>query len=258
MVMTGPLATFAACLLDPDADVGNLVGAADIGAARFDVYRNNVMRSLIEALQVAFPALVRLLGDEYFDALAAEFARTHPPRSRLLIDYGDELPAFVEGYTPLAVYPYLGDVARLERLRIQAYHAQDESPGAFDDPYWLLAKVDQPRSARLSHSAAVLSSTHPVHSIWSSQFAEYDGSAVLPAAQSVLVWRRGHDVHTAAIDAATEAFLTAIDAGESVSAALDALGDAGSGFEITLERLLRDQVLVPTQPHRHDSKGRFR
>ena len=241
--------TFARSLLDPGADVRSLVSAADITAARFDVHRNNVMSALIDALRDAFPALRRLLGDEYFDALAAEFVRGNPPCTPLLVDYGDKLPAFVERHPPLDAYPYLGDVARLERLRIRAFHARDEAPGAFDDLHWFLATADEPGAARLVHSASLLSSVHPVHTIWASQFDDGVEPDARRGAESVLVWRRGFETQTAVIGEAAECFLSAIVAGLSARSAIDELGDAGLGFETMLDLLLRDHVLVANDHH---------
>lgn len=95
------LARFAHALRRPGAPVDGIVNASDCLARRFDVHRNNVAVALIGALRAAFPALRRLLGIEYFDALAAAFASAHPPRSRLLLHFGDELPGFLEQFEPL-------------------------------------------------------------------------------------------------------------------------------------------------------------
>ena len=40
---------------------------------RFDVYRNNVAVSLSDALETAFPVVRKLLGDEFFRAMAGVY-----------------------------------------------------------------------------------------------------------------------------------------------------------------------------------------
>ena len=44
------------------------------------------------------------------------------------MDYGGDFADFVEGFAPAASVPYLAAVARLERARVQAYHAADSQP----------------------------------------------------------------------------------------------------------------------------------
>lgn len=246
---------FARALRDPTATVVDLVSAADARAARFDVHRNNVAGALLEALRTAFPALRRLLGDEYFDAFAAEFARARPPRTQLLVDYGDGLPDFVERFPPLAPYPYLADVARLERLRVRAYHARDEVALS---PEQLAARVaaagDVPGALRLASSAGLVMSAHPVHAIWRAQVDGADTWDPDAGAEAVLVWRREFDVETVSIEDATGRFLEHVAAGRSLHDALDAVGEDVVGFELTLARLLRDGALVPGDEFNPDRK----
>ena len=58
----------------------------------------------------------------------ASFVRAEPPRSPVLLGYGDGLPAFVERFEPASCVPYLADVIRLEIATSQAYHAADAEP----------------------------------------------------------------------------------------------------------------------------------
>jgi hypothetical protein len=97
-------------------------------ARRFDVYRNNVVVGLIEALRAAYPVIHRLLGDDYFRALATYYVRRDPPASPVLLHYGESFPDFLAIFSPLADLPYLADVARIERARLESYHAADAPP----------------------------------------------------------------------------------------------------------------------------------
>jgi hypothetical protein len=123
-----PFATqFASGLFDPHRPVpGNVVGPNGKRAeARYNVYRNNVIVSLIDALAAVFPATQRLTGEEFFRAMARFHVRASPPRSPLLFEYGHDFPAFIEGYEYARELPYLADVARIERAWLDAYHAPD-------------------------------------------------------------------------------------------------------------------------------------
>ena len=76
-------AQFAQALLDPVAEVpAGLVDPLGRPAPkRFSVYRNNVASSLTRALEAAFPTVRKLVGDEFFAAMAVVFLRSHPPTS---------------------------------------------------------------------------------------------------------------------------------------------------------------------------------
>jgi len=113
---------FARALLDPV----HAVPAAIRGAARrradrrFAVHRNNVVVGLINALAERFPVVSRLVGDEFFRAMARLYATMRPPASPLMMLYGETFPEFIDAFAPAAALPYLGDIARLEYARGRA------------------------------------------------------------------------------------------------------------------------------------------
>ncbi len=106
----------------PDGIVGPHGNAA---AMRFNVYRNNVTVSLIDALAAIYPAVQRITGVEFFRAMARFHIRATPPTSPLLFEYGRDFPAFIESYQHAKAMPWLADVARIERAWLDAYHAAD-------------------------------------------------------------------------------------------------------------------------------------
>jgi hypothetical protein len=95
---------------------------------RYDVYRNNVTVSLIEALAAIYPAVQRITGTDFFRAMARFHVRESPPTSPLLFEYGRGFPDFVARYEHAQTMPWLADVARLERAWLDAYHARDAEP----------------------------------------------------------------------------------------------------------------------------------
>ncbi len=92
---------------------------------RFDVYRNNVAYGLTRALAVRFPVAARLVGEEFFAGMARAFIAAHPPRSPLLLFYGDELADFVTAFAPAAELPYLARRDPAGGGARTAYHAAD-------------------------------------------------------------------------------------------------------------------------------------
>lgn len=95
---------------------------------RLAVYRNNVVVSLTKALEDIFPAIKRLIGAQNFKSLSALYIRQCPPTSPIIAEYGRDFADFIAKFEPLSKYPYLPDVARLERLWLDSFHAQDAEP----------------------------------------------------------------------------------------------------------------------------------
>lgn len=123
----GYAAGFVPPLLDPERQTPALVAGPNGKAAmkRFNVYRNNVTVSLIDALAATFPATQRITGETFFRAMARSHVRTSPPTSPLLFKYGREFPDFIARYEYAQSMPWLVDVARIERAWLDAYHAAD-------------------------------------------------------------------------------------------------------------------------------------
>jgi Putative DNA-binding domain len=220
-------AGFSAAILNPALPVPEGLHGPEARKAdkRYAVYRNNVTVSLIAALEANFPSIKRLVGAEFFAAMAREYARENPPKSRLMAEYGASFPDFLEGFEPLAKYPYMADVARLERLWLDSYHETDAAPlqGA------ALAAIapDALFETRFAaHPAARLfASTHAAVSIMSANRSEGDVPQMNPAiAECGLVARPHLEVTVRHIPASTHAFLNALVArstlGESIEAAL--------------------------------------
>jgi hypothetical protein len=123
-------AAFAPALLDPTRAAPAILTGPHGKAAgkRYDVYRNNVTVSLIDALAAIYPAVQRITGPDFFRAMARAHVRSNPPASPLLFDYGRDFPAFIAAYEYARPLPWLADVARIERAWLDAYHACDAAP----------------------------------------------------------------------------------------------------------------------------------
>jgi hypothetical protein len=161
-------AAFAPGLTDParaaPVDVVGPRGKAAI--KRYNVYRNNVTVSLIDALAATYPAVQRITGVEFFRAMTRFHIRATPPTSPLLFEYGRDFPAFIEGYEHAQDMPWLADTARIERAWLDAYHAGDVPPLSPD----VLAAVPSDRLGDLvftAHPAArILRSAYPAVTIF--------------------------------------------------------------------------------------------
>lgn len=232
---------FRTALLDPAAAVpAGLTGPAGGPATRrFAVYRNNVAVSLTEALEAGFPVLRKLLGVEFFAAMAGVFLRAHPPRSPLMMHYGAEMPAFLETFAPVAHLPYLPDIARLELALRGSYHAADARPLRAE----AVAALPPDRLAaarlRLAPSLRLVRSAWPIHAIWSANTGNapdhdpvHDKRGTGSGAQDVAVLRPALDPVPHLLPDGAGAILAALMAGTALGEA------AGIGPEAALPPLL--------------------
>lgn len=159
---------FCAALLDPAmASPLTLTNGQNRPAGnRFDVYRNNVVMGLKEALAARFPVLQKVLGPGNFSQLAGVFLRAHPPSDPRVQVYGEALPSFLEGFAPLAHLPYLADIARLEIALTESYHEADSAPVA-PDVFAQLGPDDLALcTITLAPSLRLVRSDWPLFDIW--------------------------------------------------------------------------------------------
>lgn len=237
---------FAAALLDPRKACPPGVVSAN-GAdpqSRFAVYRNNVLSSLINALADNYPVVVQLVGEEFFRGMAGVYVQSAPPRSPVMSDYGDDFAEFVEQFEPAACVPYLSDVARLERLHVQAWHAADAEPMAQELIVEALSSPTLTRHLKigLHPSLRLLQSPFAVVTIWAAHQHETPVPFEAFPAQNALVLRHGLDVEVFAISHAAHGFITALQQGVSLSAAIEASIDLD--LEHTLAGLIRHQAIT--------------
>jgi hypothetical protein len=222
---------FARGLLDPAAAVP--LGVSGGALRRYAVYRNNVTVGLVRALEANFPAVRRLLGEVYFAGLARAFTRAHPPRSPLLFQYGEDFADFLAAADDLTGYPYLADVARLERLWLGAWHAADQPVLTTADLAYLSGE-DLPGLRLAPHAAlGLLASPHAVHAIFTANRDGGSGFVDAPfRAQCVLVTRPGPNVEMRAVTPAQHRFLSALADGATLAdAATEGLA-SDEGFDV--------------------------
>ena len=230
---------FAAALRDPGLPQpdGLTTWNGSDPARRFAVYRNNVIVSLVNALADTFAVTQELVGEEFFRAMAWVFALAEPPKSPLMAFYGEGFPGFIAGFSPVAGVPYLADVARLEFLRVLAYHAGDAPPVATEDVARSLADAAALPSLRLilHPSLHVLSSRYAVVSLWAAHQGTLELSAVVPdTPETALILRHGLDVEVMRIPSAAATFIGALHNGSTLGAAVQAAGRDDAEFDLAV------------------------
>ncbi|WP_028221614.1 HvfC/BufC N-terminal domain-containing protein [Paraburkholderia oxyphila] len=227
---------FAAALLDPTLPMPpGLVGPdRKPDVKRFNIYRNNVVTALIDALSAAFPAVRRIAGDAFFTAMARIYVVLDPPRSPVMLEYGETFPRFIEAFEPASSVPYLADVARLERAWAEAYHAAESVPIALAE----LGAVAAPRVAQISlkthPSLRVVRSPFPVVDLW---HMNLDGGTPVAidlcgGGQHALVIRPHADVEVRQVTNGAATFVQCLVAGRSLAVSTSLARHADAGFDL--------------------------
>lgn len=219
---------------------------------RFAVYRNNVVVSLIDAMADSFPVTQELVGEQFFRGMARQFVRATPPRSPVLALYGDGFAEFIEAFPAASGLAYLADVARLELLRVQAWHAADAEPLAPEKIAELSADPATLPDAQftLHPSLRMLRSRHAVVSLWAAHQSESAALALAEVdpgqAETALVLRNVLEVEISTITDGAAAFVSLLQQGVSLGEAAGQALAAETGFDLpqTLGLLIRCGALT--------------
>ena len=227
---------------EPDAGA---VMARLVSQPGFAVYRNTVMKGCVDALHANYPAVARLVGEEWFRAAAAEFAAANPPDRPALVDYGAPFPEFLDAFEPAAAVPYLADVARLDRFATHA-HVSADAPVLAAAALAGLSEDTLARAVLQVHPSAQWRwfDAMPIYSIWR---ANHAADTAQPAVsiewigEGALLVRPQFVVTSQPLGIAGCAFLDACGRAEPLADVAEAAlaADPDADLAALLERLLR-------------------
>jgi Putative DNA-binding domain len=227
---------FATGLMDPTCPTpSGVMGPRGKGALkRYNVYRNNVTVSLIDALVAIYPAVQRITGTEFFRAMARFHVRATPPTSPLLFEYGRDFPAFIESYKYAQDMPWLADVARIERVWLDAYHAAD-APAL---PAAALAQVSADRLGntifRVHPATRIVRSAYPAVAIFAMNRADGPVTSLKSsAAENALVTRPDMEVVVRLLPHGNATFLASLIDGATLAEATARALDETSSFDLS-------------------------
>jgi len=189
------------------------------------VYQHAYLARLIGALRDNFGVLPQVMGDEAFDALAADYVQAHPSRHASIRWFGDRLPAFMQDNAALVPHPALIDLARMEWGLRGAFDAADAQ--AIDAPALAGIAPEHWPGLRftLLPSVQLLAMQWAVEPVWKAMQSVDAGSGEepeLPEPQeqdhALLIWRQGLENRWRSIDATQASLLCAVMDGCSFSA----------------------------------------
>src|SRR5258706_4639264 len=201
---------------------------------RLGVYANTVQGNFHDALQSIYPAVRRLVGEDYFRQTAREFQRRHPSRSGDLSHCGQEFPSFLAQLHPDDGFAYLADVARLEWLIQESLLAAEHAaldlaslarvpPADYDDLRF-----------ELHPTLRLFESRYPALAIWEvnvGSVAEPPTLDLRSGADLIAIGRHRLRLQFHRLSAGEHCFLDAIARGECFAAAVGRAAEADAVFD---------------------------
>ncbi len=209
------------------------------------VYRNNVRAAYYRVLRDTFPVVHRLVGDEFFRGLAQDYFHNNLPVSRLVSAYGYALPAFIDSYQPCSTLPYLADVARLELLWLQSYHAAEAASLPIEAIERRLAGDPEGSRVQLHPSTRLFRSAYPVVDIWTNNRRDHpEPLRIEKSAECTLISRPEQEVRIQKVTRAAFDVLHALADGRRLGEAFDGNKDAGEEPTTILQQIFAAGIIT--------------
>lgn len=208
---------------------------------QIDIYRNSIFGSLTTALSQIYPVCHKLVGEDFFEYMAAEYIKKQPSCSADLANYGYDFDLFIDKFQAAQSLVYLPDVARLEWAWHRAFHSADH-PGLDIAQLSALTREQQSHVIfQLAPEASLIYSAYPVDKIWQSNQSDEEPEEVVDLSEGVcrlLVWRKGYDMRIDRLQENEYLFLSAIASNKPFTHICQQFVDS----DVNIEKLLPRSV----------------
>jgi hypothetical protein len=177
-----------------------IVGDAGLSAIeRLDVYASMYFVRIHDVLRGEYARTAAVVGGEAFHGLVTDYLQACPPGHPSLREAGARLPGFLAGHALGGARPWLAELARLERARLEVFDGPDATPLSIAALSQLPAERFGGLRLALVPSHRVLAGRFAIAEIWRAD----DPSTVPPreTPETLIVWRREGEVFHRPADA---------------------------------------------------------
>ena len=190
------------------------------GAERLSVYAGGYVARTREALAEVYEAVQHVVGDRTFTNLAHTYAARYPSHGYNLSLVGRHLPEFLASDPLTQQLPFLPDLARLEWLVCEAFHAFDEPP--LDPARLARHSLDEWERTQLTFqpSVGLMASPWPILDIWTARTRPRSEVSIdlVHRPQRVLVFRQSLQTKCELVDEQPYKVLEGLMAGQTLGA----------------------------------------
>jgi len=209
-----------AAIVARDADARAAVDAMVAGdsrlsaAERLDVYADMYFIRIHDVLREEAPRTAAALGAESFHALVTDYLIACPPGHPSLREVGARLPDYLAGHPLAARRPWLAELARLERARLEVFDGPDDAPVSIASLREVPPEGFGALRFHLIRAQRMLDNRFAIAAAWRAEDA--DASPPVETAETLIVWRRDVDVFHRAVDADEAVWLRRLATGDGV------------------------------------------
>lgn len=213
------------------------------------IYRAGYLANHTEALRDVYPVTGRLVGGDCFTNLARAYLREHPSVHADLHRYGAGFPSFLRGIPALSGLPYLPEMARLEWLAHEAFHAA-AAPTLKPAKLASVPGEHLPGLRLRPHpSVRLMRSDYPVQRIWQVNQPNWAGEATVELDEgevALAVYRDGLEITLLPLDPGAYVMAESFQAGHDLGQAFERLQTAAPEADPAqaLHTLLHHGLLV--------------
>jgi hypothetical protein len=171
---------------------------------QFTIYRNSILGRFQKALQDIYPVCHRLVGHDFFMAMATAYIEQTPSHSPDLNEYGQLFADFILAFQPANSLPYLCDVARLEWAWQRLTGAPVDLCFDFDALTSCYEQIGESIVFALPPRSTLLTSPYPVHHIFEANQKDSQDSPTIFLESNqrycFLIWRKQHELRIDCVD----------------------------------------------------------
>jgi len=141
----------------PAGGLASLIAGDDrmTAAERVEVYANGYFYRLLDVLKEDYPATVAVTGADDFHNLVTGYLIVYPPTEPSIYHAGRDFARYLDTHPLRERWPYLADLARLERAVLESFHAAD-APALEAGALRALAPAQWPALTLRAHPATRL------------------------------------------------------------------------------------------------------
>jgi len=243
-------------------DLNQLIEGDDrlSAAERLEIYANAYFFRILDCLKEDFPATLATLGADNFHNLVTGYLIEYPPTEPSIAYAGRYMSEFLRHQPVSERWPFIAELARLERTISEVFHAAEAEP----------LNAETMRSVAPADWPALMMRTHPALAIVDCEWRvdellrqieasaaatvesklTFDAPAHAPI--SILVWRHNSQVDYRALEHPERMALELANAGAPFASICDSVASAAEGNFIApvalinrlFARWVEDSVLV--------------
>jgi len=202
-----------------------------------EIYRESAIGNLHSVLQLTYPVIEKLVGEDFFEFTCRNFISNYWPETGNMDEYGREFPEFIKNFGPAKELIYLSDTAKLEWL-FQETSLSADAPTLEQEA---IASVPPEKYYNLylhiHPSVNFMTSDFPVNKIWEMNQENSDDIGEINLDESetayLMLCRPFLKTNIIEITEAEMKFLTNLINGESLFQAYESATEINEQFDLS-------------------------